>query len=289
MKIARVFPRRTSATPTDALAFIGECPEPKVIWALFPDLGEVHVSCAFTYDLPEADRLAESWRVLGVPVRMGGPAYGKKGGEFIPGLYLKEGCTITSRGCPNRCWFCSVPKREGGLTELEIKPGYNIMDDNLLACSEQHIRAVFDMLKGQKEPARFTGGLEAKIMKPWHVELLANARIDRFYCAYDTPDDYEPLIQAGRMLRDAGLTGKAYAYVLVGYRGDTQDKAEKRLYDTARAGFLPFAMLYTDERGNKPDGWHQFQRKWTRPAITRAVCEAEGIHMRLTPGRNNAR
>jgi hypothetical protein len=278
VKIARVFPRRTSATPTDELAFIGDPP-----MLALPEIDEVHVSCAFTYDLPEADRLAEAWRALGVPVRVGGPAYGQPSGEFVPGLYLKEGCTITSRGCPNHCWFCSVPKREGGLKELEIKPGHNIMDDNLLACSEAHIRAVFAMLKGQKEPARFTGGLEAKIMKPWHVELLANARVDRFYCAYDTPDDYEPLVQAGRMLREAGLQGKAYAYVLVGYRGDTQEKAEGRLCDAARAGFLPFAMLYTDDSGMRPDGWGEFQRKWTRPAITRAVVEAAGIQMRNTP------
>ena len=283
MKIARVFPTRTSATPTDSLAF--SMPQPPLT---MPKVDEIHFSVAFTYDIDKAEAWAEQWRQVGVPIKFGGPAYGRKGGEFIPGLYLKQGCVITSRGCPNNCWFCSVPMREGGLTELEIKPGYNIMDDNLLACSEGHIRAVFEMLKEQREPARFTGGLEAKILKPWHVELLANARVDRFYCAYDTKDDYEPLVQAGKMLRDAGLQGKAYAYVLAGYRGDTQEKAEKRLYDTARAGFLPYAMVYIDEAGEKPEGWANFQRKWTRPAITRAIVEASGIRMRSTPRRKLA-
>ena len=77
----------------------------------------------------------------------------------MPGLYLKHGYTITSRGCHNNCWFCSVPKREGALRELPINDGWNILDDNLLACSENHIRAVFEMLKRQKHKPEFTGGI----------------------------------------------------------------------------------------------------------------------------------
>ena len=61
---------------------------------------------------------------LGVPVHMGGPAFNMPGGDFVPGMYLKKGYVITSRGCPNRCWFCSVPRREGGrLRELPITEG----------------------------------------------------------------------------------------------------------------------------------------------------------------------
>lgn len=49
--------------------------------------------------------------------------------------------------------------------ELPITDGYNVLDDNLLACSEKHIHDVFDMLKRQKEKPIFTGGIEAKILK----------------------------------------------------------------------------------------------------------------------------
>ena len=101
MKIARVFPRRTNATPDDALAFT--TPPPKIL----PDIDEVHISVAFTYDIPKAEQLAEAWHKTGLPVKMGGPAFNEAGGDFIPGLYMKKGYVITSRGCPNRCWFCS--------------------------------------------------------------------------------------------------------------------------------------------------------------------------------------
>lgn len=266
VKIARVFPRKTNATPDDCLVFFDNPP-----MLTLPEIDEVHVSVAFTYDIPKAEQLARQWESVGVPVKIGGPAFNEPGEDFIPGMYLKKGYVITSRGCHNRCWFCSVPKREGyQLRELPITNGWNILDDNLLACSEQHIRDVFEMLKHQKENPVFSGGLEAKILKPWHVDLLREAKTKRMYFAYDTPDDYEPLVQAGKILRDGGFKIESQSmrcYVLIGYKGDTFEKAEKRLNDTLRAGFVPYAMLYRDEKGRVDKTWSKFQRQWVRPQI----------------------
>lgn len=274
MIVARVFPRRTKATPDDPLAFTGPPPKEGL-----PDFDEVHVSVAFTYDLAKAYELAEQWVKTGVPVRMGGPAFQEPGGDFVPGMYLKSGYVITSRGCPNRCWFCSVPKREGGkLRELPITDGWNVLDDNLLACSETHIRAVFDMLMRQKEKPLFTGGLEARLLRSWHVELLRKSKAKRVYFAYDTPDDYAPLVDAGRLLREGGITRashRASCYVLIGYPGDTMEAAEKRLRDTWRAGFIPFAMLYRDEKGIVNREWGKFQRMWLKPNIVTARLKAD--------------
>jgi hypothetical protein len=271
-RIARVFPRKTKASPDDGLAFFGGPPTD------MPEIDEVHVSVTFTYDLPEAERLAGLWRIAGVPVKIGGPATGERGGAFTPGLYLKRGNVITSRGCDNACWFCSVPKREGKIRELAITDGCNIMDDNLLACSEAHIRGVFAMLKRQKEKPVFTGGLEAKRLKPWHVGLLAESGVKRMYFAYDTADDLEPLVAAGKLLSGAGMTRqtrKPNCYVLIGYPGDTFASAEKRLRETWGAGFYPFAMLYRDDGGSTEHDWRKFQREWVRPAIISAKLKQE--------------
>jgi len=249
-----------------------------------PEIDEVHISTVFTYDLSRAHELAEQWRHI-APVKIGGPALNEPGGEFVPGRYLKPGYVITSRGCPNRCRvngiaFCSVPKREGGvIRELEIKQGNNILDDNLLACSDGHIKAVFAMLEAQKygRPI-FTGGLEAKILKPWHIELLHDLKPESMFFAYDTPDDYEPLFAAGKLLQDAGFKphNALRCYVLIGYPSDTFDKAEIRLNDTIKAGFMPMAMLYRDEKGQVSKEWARFQREWVRPAIVRGKCK-EGM------------
>jgi hypothetical protein len=73
---------------------------------------------------------------------------------------------------------------------------------------------------------------------------------------------------AGKVCRDP------QCFVLIGYKDDTQDKATQRLEDTVRAGFMPYAMLYRDERGKRPDGWRQFQRSWLRPAAVRSRMKA---------------
>ena len=275
MRIARVFPRRTNATPTDSLSFSQPQPPVSIL-----DVDEIHFSVTFSYDKDKAEAWAEQWRVLGVPILFGGPAYGLPGGEFEPGMYLKRGYTITSRGCPNNCWFCSVPAREGKIRELTITDGWNILDDNLLATSEMHLRAVFSMLDRQPERPIFSGGLEAKLLRPWHAELIHKVGTHHMFFAYDTPDDYEPLLAAGRMLQDVGYTMESHAlraYVLIGYRGDTLEKAERRLMDTLRAGFWPMAMLFKDEAGHEDPEWRRFQGQWVRPAELHAKLRDGGI------------
>jgi hypothetical protein len=265
-QILRVFPRRTRATPTDAGVRVG--PPTLLDLALTP--AAIHISVTFTWDIPQAERLAEIWRQV-APVVVGGPAYGSPGAAFTPGQYLKDGYTITSRGCPNRCWFCGVWRREGAtVRELPVTPGWNVLDDNLLACSAAHVRAVFAMLKRQERRAEFTGGLEAARLEPWHVDLLRDLKPKQVFFAYDTPDDLEPLRQAGQMLLGAGFTTTSHqlrAYVLIGYPRDTFDAAAQRLTETTSAGFMPMAMLYRDAGGATDPAWRAVQRQWARPAI----------------------
>jgi hypothetical protein len=269
MKILRIFPRRTKATPTDENVIIDRMPN------LFDNGDQIHISVALTWDIPIAEKLYNEWKFL-APTFIGGPALNEIGGEFTPGMYLKEGFTITSRGCPNRCWFCSVWKREPKLKELTIKQGWNIADDNLLACSENHIRKVFEMLKSQRHEITFSGGIEAKLLKPWHVDLFTQIRLKDLFCAYDTPDDLEPLIEAGKLFKQANITHenrKARCYVLIGYPNDTFEKAEIRIRQTLYAGFMPFAMLWRNDKGEYEQKWRQFQRQWANPIITTFNCK----------------
>lgn len=276
MKIARVFPRRTRATPDDVDAYVGP-PD-----LLTPEYDRIHVSVTWTYDLPEAERLSRIWAGRGV-VEIGGPATGTRGEEFVPGRYVKHGYVITSRGCPNRCWFCSVWKRDGNtVRELPVADGWNVLDDNLLACSEPHLDRVFAMLKRQSRPVEFTGGLEAARMTRAVVDRLVEVRLKQAFFAYDTPDDLDPLVQAGKMLKEAGIGAhKARCYVLVGHPKDSMMQAEARLMEAIHAGFMPMAMLWRNKAGKVDKTWARFQREWARPTIVgakmREVRVKEGI------------
>ncbi|KKK96436.1 hypothetical protein LCGC14_2662800, partial [marine sediment metagenome] len=77
MRIIRVFPRRTKATPTDPLVYCGP-PD------LFAEADEIHISVAFTWDLPEAEKLVREWHNI-AHVKIGGPATGESGGDFVFG------------------------------------------------------------------------------------------------------------------------------------------------------------------------------------------------------------
>lgn len=169
----------------------------------------------------------------------------------------------------HNCWFCAVWKREKGLTELPIHDGWNLQDDNILACSESHIRAVFAMLKRQKRKAEFTGGLEAKLLKPWHVDLIRDLKPQQLFFAYDTPDDWEPLVVAAKLMSEGGCLNRTLCrcYTLIGYPNDTMEDAERRLTQVLSLGMFPMAMLWRDERGETDVEWRRFQRLWARPSI----------------------
>jgi hypothetical protein len=268
MKIIRVFPRKTKATPDDELAYFGP-PD------MFAEADEIHVSVTFTYDKPRAEALAEQWRAI-APVKIGGVAYGDDSLEFIPGRYIRPGYTVTSRGCPRRCWFCGVWKKWPVATPLPIHPGWNVLDDNLLACPRPHVEAVFKMLHEQDRRIEFSGGLEALSLQDYQVDLLASLKPrPNMFWAYDPGDAFETLVDASRRLLAAGFTARSHrlrSYCLIGYPKDTFDLAEGRLRQLLSIGFTPFAMLWKPETPSQekhapgPE-WRAFQRRWARPAI----------------------
>jgi hypothetical protein len=276
MRVIRVFPRRTKATPDDPLAYVG-APD------MFAEADAVHVSVTFTWDKPRAEQLAEQWDRI-APVTVGGVAYGDRGDDFVPGRYVKQGYVFTSRGCPRRCWFCSVWKRDPVVRLLPIYDGWNVLDDNLLACPEAHVRAVFAMLSRQKRRVEFTGGLEALSLQDYQVDLLAGLRPrPNMFWAYDPGDAFETLESAASRLLAAGFTRESHrlrCYVLIGYPKDTFDAATKRLTDMVTIGFTPMAMLWqpeerAQEKYRPGPEWRAFQRRWARPAIIHATGEAQ--------------
>ena len=186
-------------------------------------------------------------------------------------MYLKPGITFTSRGCPNKCWFCSVWKRDGQIRELPITEGNIIQDDNFLATSKQHQLKVFEMLSKQKT-IEFSGGLDPKYFEAWHVEEFKKLKIKQMFFAYDTPDDYQYLEKASKILLKAGYERhKLRCYALCGFPKDTIQDAEGRMLNIAQLGFFPMAMRWRDENGvyhNNTKEWREFARNWSRPAVT---------------------
>ena len=276
-RILRVFPRRTKAAPKDEYALYGPPP------LIRKEVDEIHISCTFTYDKGQAEYLHRAYQDIytDIPVLLGGPVYDtldSPAAEFTPGLYLAKGQVITSRGCPWNCSYCYVPKREGPIKELEVYEGYHVLDNNILATSEKHQMAVWDMLLTQfahsKERPIFTGGMDSFFLTKEIADQLKRIKTARMFFAYDKAAGREPLRKSGEVLKAAGFSeNHCFSYVLVGYKDDTFEKAEERMRYCWSIGFTPFAMLYRDDEGVVTPGWKEFANLWLRTAVVRKLCK----------------
>ncbi len=139
----------------------------------------LYLSVPFTWLLPEARRLAREHHG---PVYAGGPAVDLMPGYLSASAIVGEPCpvpplamhnplaTFTTRGCPNRCPFCAVPRIEGPFRELADWPVRPIVcDNNLLASSRRHFDTVIDRLKALPW-VDFNQGLDARLFTPHHAQ-----------------------------------------------------------------------------------------------------------------------
>ena len=260
-QLIRVFPRKTSMTPNDAYAFVGDPP----LWR--PEADEVHVSVCFTWDIEEGHRLAEAWAQHYPVVRIGGPAiYGSRS-DFVPGMYLRRGVTITSRGCNRKCPWCFVPTKEGPLCTLPIMPGWIVQDNNLLATPQEHQAQVYAMLRAQGRRVSFPGGLDTRLLTEWAVAQLRTLKIKEVFLAADSKGALSQLREAVGKL---GFLSRRQlrCYVLIAYNGETIEEATERLETVWDIGCLPFAQLFQppDRYIAYPHEWKALARTWSRPA-----------------------
>lgn len=268
-KILRVFPRKTAMTPQDDLAFVGDPP----LWR--PEADEVHVSVIFTWDIEEGQRLRDAWANHYPVVRLGGPALGDPGNGFEAGLYIKPGVVFTSRGCPNRCPWCLVWRREGDLRLLPVTSGYIVQDNNLLATPREHQKQVYAMLRTQRRKVSFPGGLDARLVDDWVADQLRSLKIKELFLAADTKMALVSLRLAIEKLNFLNRR-QLRCYVLIGFGGETEAQAQERLKAVWRAGCLPFAQLYQppDRYIEYSREWRNLARRWSRPAIMFSMMAA---------------
>jgi hypothetical protein len=232
-------------TPVDSLAYVGL--PPKVL----PEADGVHVSCTFTWDIEASHVLFDVWnrRYPGITL-LGGPAIDGGLGPFVPGMYLRPGVVLTSRGCPRACSWCMVPRREGALVELEVTAGYHVQDNNLLACSRGHQREVYEMLRRQSRACVLSGGLDVRLLDDWVIEQLRTLRIGRLFLAADTADMLGPVREARARLGWLSQW-QVWCYVLIGFAGETISRARERLEAVYDAGCMPYASLWQPTEGKR--------------------------------------
>lgn len=118
---------------------------------------------------------------------------------YAPGEKITYG--FITRGCIRKCWFCKVPKYEGGLkayntVESIVRgvPGevVSFMDNNILAYP--HHMDVFNWLIEQGVRCEFNQGLDFRLVNDENLDALSRLNYQGAYIfAFDEPK-YQPLL-----------------------------------------------------------------------------------------------
>lgn len=152
--------------------------------------------------------------------------------EMFPYVPTNTAYGFLTRGCPNKCPWCVVPKKEGAIRpymdvdEIAIE-GRNhlvLMDNNILATGDyakEQLRKIAD----NGYYVDFNQGLDARIVTEEYAELLGrchwiNSRV-RFAC--DNMAQIAPCEKAMQMLENNGFKGEFFLYTMVGGKNGLQE------------------------------------------------------------------
>ncbi|MEO5360583.1 MAG: hypothetical protein H7843_09055 [Nitrospirota bacterium] len=211
----------------------------------------LYLSVVFTWQLPEAKKLATAWKgrvVAGGPAVSVMPDYLRAVAEchtevaFPVLAHHNPMATFTTRGCPKKCSFCAVPKIEGEFRELKNwTPLPVVCDNNFLESSRKHFDAVIDSLKSLPL-VDFNQGLDARLLTSYHLDRLSELKISTLRISFDHITDESTVMDSISMMQSKGFKNIG-VYVLIGF-DDTPEDAIYRLEIVRSTGAMPFPMRY---------------------------------------------
>lgn len=131
---------------------------------------------------------------------------------------IRDNIGFTTRGCPNKCFFCVVPQKEGGIRPVadiydiwdRKAKKITLLDNNILAL-EDHFLKIAAQIKKENLQVDFNQGLDMRMLSPDVVNALQRLRIKRKRFAWDLDDDRSDLLH---QLKE--WFGSCFIYVLVG-------------------------------------------------------------------------
>ena len=185
-----------------------------------------------------------------------------------------------TRGCPNKCKWCVVPRKEG-----MIRPYWDIenvangkkkivlMDNNILAAGGYALEQFNKIIRGGYR-VDFNQALDARLVNEENAKLLAQmkwieSRI-RFGC--DTPGQVKECERAMELINSYGFTGQYFLYTML---NDDFKECYERVHhfweqnqvliaQHKRRRIFPYAQPYRDPYN--PDRpipqWQKFMANW---------------------------
>lgn len=146
-----------------------------------------------------------------------------------------------TRGCPNKCVWCVVPRKEGAIRPymdiddiaIEGRKKIVLMDNNILAAGDYAVEQLHKIID-RGYSIDFNQAMDARLVTPEYAKLLAKVKwIDRrirFGC--DTHKQIKDCERAIRLIQDNGYKGEFFLYTML--NGDFTECYNRLRYWWAR-------------------------------------------------------
>lgn len=215
--------------------------------------------------------------------------------SLYPSVDSSTAYGFLTRGCPNKCFWCVVPKKEGvvrpymDVDEIAIEGRKNLvlMDNNILASGDYALEQFAKIIeRGYR--VDFNQALDARLVTDEFAQLLAkvkwldNNRI-RFGC--DTHKQIDDCERAIELLEHYGFRGKFFLYTMIGGNNDLEEcysrinhwrqrMLQARGYHN-RCYTYPYAQPYRDPLSSHHDipQWQKDLAQYTNKKQIFASCD----------------
>ena len=182
---------------------------------------------------------------------------------------------FTTRGCPNHCSWCIVPKKEGVIkANADINEFWSkqselvLMDNNILA----HEHGIDQLLKIATKNIKLdcNQGLDARLVDRKIAKIIASIKWKTIRFACDNQSQMKHVENAVKLIRkETGTLGRFFVYVLV----KDVDDAYDRVKFLRSIKVDPFAQPYRDiENKTQPSQEQKDFARWVNhKAIFKSV------------------
>lgn len=189
--------------------------------------------------------------------------------SLYPTVDSRTSYGFLTRGCPNRCRWCVVPQKEGGIrpymdvddiTLHGARPYAVLMDNNVLACD--YGLSQLEKISERRYHVDFNQGLDARLVTEDIARLLAKVKwINRIRFGCDTPAQIAECERAISLIRQAGYKGEFLLYCIL---IDLAESYHRLNYWRKYKYVLPHAQPYRDLNNHhqRIPQWQKDMARW---------------------------
>lgn len=164
---------------------------------------------------------------------------------------LNYGVGFSRRGCPNKCSFCVVPKKEQWKEDTEIKdiinPSSDLIHllDNNFTCDPDFPEKVKE-INDRDLVVSLQSGVDARTIHEESAMLIGSMNHDGYlHTAWDNPNQERFVLYGIRQLMKYFPKTRIMVYVLIGYNTSLEENMI-RIRKLEELKVHPYVMLYRD-------------------------------------------